>query len=210
MRFLFRIKTQNEGIDKMKVSQMKRIEINAFRALFCNFIVGLKDLTETNGFVPLVEVLNPYKLKILPIGARNHAKSARINIKSIFKLYGRDLVFIEFQLDSRGVDFINKVLKPSDRSYRKYKLEFSKYERSLLWRIRNTPQNIHKDIWEEDGVPAWENQPQTFLSESEWKWERYIEKKRKRRMTINYIKTLKKVDDVIFWQKWERVVKLYS
>lgn len=192
------------------VSQVKRMEINAFRALFCSFVVGLKDLQPTNGFVPLVEVLNPYRTKILPTGAKNAIKYAHINIKSISRGFNTDLIFIEFQLDNKAVDFIYKSLRPSDRSYRKYKLEFTKTERSLLWKLRNQPQDIHKDIWEEDGVPAWENQPQKFLSEAQWKWEIHLEKKRKRKITVNYIKTLKKVDDVIFWKKWERVVKLYS
>lgn len=191
-------------------TQTKIIELNGLRNLFCGFLVGFKDLRETDDFVPLIEVLNPYRLKILPIGAQNMVKHAKINIKSISRGFGTDLIFIEFQLDKQAVDFIYKTLRPSDRSYRKYKLEFSKSERSLLWRLRNQPQDIHKDIWEEDGVPAWENQPQHFLSEAEWKWEKIMDKKRKRKIQVNYIRALKKVGDVKMWEKWDRVVKLYS
>ena len=186
------------------------MEINNFRTLFCGFIISLHDLKETDGFVPLVEILNPYRLKILPMGAKNTVKHAKINILSISKGFNTDLVFIEFQLDNKAVEFIFKSLRPSDRSYRKYKLEFSKAERSLLWKIKNKPQNVHKDILEEDGVPAWENQPQQFLSESEWRFNLYLERQRKRKIQLNYIKTLKKVNDVVFWRKWERVIKLYS
>lgn len=195
--------------DTMK-TEIKKMEIKTFRDLFVGLIVGLRDLNKTNGFVPLVEVLNPFKIKILSKGAQTMCKKAQINIISIEKGLNTDLVFIEFQLDKKAVDLIYNTLRPSDRSYRKYKLEFSKFERSLLWKIRNNPQNIHKDIWEENGVPAWENQPQKFLTEKEWRWELHLEKQRKRRMTINYIRTLKKVGDTKVWQRWDRVVKLYS
>lgn len=187
-----------------------KMELNQLRTIFCGFLVGFKDLKQTNGFVPLIEVLNPYRLKILPIGAQKMVKDAQINIKSISKGFGTDLIFIEFQLDDKAVDFIYKTLRPSDRSYRRYKLEFSKFERSLLWQIKNKPEDIHKDIWEEDGVPAWENQPQKFLSEAEWRWQLHLQKKRKRKIQLNYIKTLKKVNDIDMWKKWNRVVKLYS
>lgn len=190
--------------------ETKKIELNNLRTLFCGFLVGLSDLKTTNGFVPLIEVLNPYRLKVLPIGAQNAVKKAKINILSISKGFGTDTVFIEFQLDNKALDFIFKTLRPSDRAYRKYKLEFTKSERSLIWRLRNQPQDIHKDIWEEDGVPAWENQPQKFLSEAEWRWELQMERKRKRKIQISYIRTLKKVGDVETWRRWERVVRLFS
>lgn len=186
------------------------IELNEFRKLFNGFTVGLRDLKELEGNIKVIDILNPYKLKILPKNVEMMAKNAEITNFKVIHGKNTDLFFVQFELSRKALTIIERIFKPSDRSYRKYKVEFSKKERSLLWKLKNKPQNVHKDIYEEDGVPAWENQPQKFLSEAEWRFNLYLERKRKRKITVNYIKTLRKVGDVETWSKWERVVKLYS
>lgn len=186
------------------------LEINNFRRYFGDFIIGLRELEPTNGFKPLTEILNPYRIKILPKSAQNRAKKAKIDIYLIEKGFGTDLIFVSFYISPEAMDWISSFIRPFDGAYKKYKIEFSKTERSLLWKLKNQPKDVHKDIREEDGVPAWENQPQQFLSESEWRFNLYLERQRKRKIQLNYIKTLKKVNDVVFWRKWERVIKLYS
>lgn len=185
-------------------------EYKQFCTLFCNFNVGMKDLKEITGKTSVTDILNPYRCKILKSDDLNQLKTLKLNDFNVFKGLNTDLVFISFKTDKNTMNSLIRIFNGSNRAYRKYKHEFTKKERSLLFKLKNTDkyEYNHRDCISESlqidlngeysVLPlenTYKNPIQTFESEYQFKSrkkrEKWAEIKRKQQIRSNAIKALR-------------------
>lgn len=138
MRFLFRIKTSKSDTMEIEENKLSKLEINQFKFLFADLTISLKDMEDLENEIRVVDLINHYRFKTLPKKVQNKCRTAKITDFKVVKGKGTDLRFITFTMDNRTVELISTYFRGSDRSYRKYKVEFNKAERSLLWKLKNT------------------------------------------------------------------------
>lgn len=185
-------------------------EYKQFCKMFYYFTVSMKILKELNGNISVFDVLNHYKIKILNDKELNQIKDIILYDFKVFKGFETDLVFIEFKISKLDLYRLKNCFNSSDRAYRKYKFEFSKFERSLLFKLKNTDfyeynnrdcisESLQIDLNGEYSVlpleETYENPIQTFESEYEFKSrkkrEKWAEIKRKQQIRSNAIKALR-------------------
>lgn len=138
IKFLFRIKTQKVLKMDKNLENCRILEINQFKSLFSNLTISLKDMEEMDEEIRVIDILNHYRFKTLPKTIQNRCKTAKITDFGVVKGKETDMRFITFNFDNKTVELISKYFQSSDRTFRKYKVEFSKAERSLLWKLKNT------------------------------------------------------------------------
>lgn len=168
---------------KMKENELMELESNEFRFLFNSFTVGLKDLKELKGKIRVLDLLSPYRLKTLDNTARVRAKDALITNFEVIKGENTDIYFIRFKLSKKAIDFILRYFRGFDRTYRKYKVEFSKNERSLIWRLKNNePLTFNNKDWTDEEYEKYENPIQHLPTE--WDYKMMIKEEKKRNFLI--------------------------
>lgn len=123
---------------KIQENKLLELEINQFKFLFADLTISLKDMEDLENEIMVIDLINHYRFKTLPKKVQNKCKTAKITDFKVIKGKGTDLRFVNFTMDKRTVELITTYFRSSDRSYRKYKVEFNKSERSLLWKLKNT------------------------------------------------------------------------
>lgn len=182
------------------VHRYRILEINDFRFLFNGFTIGLKDLKTLSGEIRVLDLLNPYRIKTLDKTSKARAKDAIIKDFSVIKSEKTDIYFIKFTLSEKALNFILRYFRGSDRTFRKYKVEFSKSERSLLWKLKNSKslKFNHKD-WTDEEYEAFENPIQNLPTEWDYKKDEYEERRRLfllNRKARKYMREFKKLPKV--------------
>lgn len=192
------------------------LEFKAFCKMFYYFTVSIKILKELNGDISVFDVLNHYKTKTLTDRDLYKLKDVKLYNFKCFKGVNTDLMFISFKISNIDLNKVNAVFNPSNRTYRKYKYEFSKFERSLIFKLKNTDkyEYNHKDCISESlqidlngeysVLPlekTYINTSQNFETEYEFKKrkkeEKWKEIKRKQKLKSEAIKSLR------LWKKIE-------
>lgn len=120
------------------VRDYRMLEFNEFKSLFADLTISLKDMEELEEEIRVLDLLNHYRFKTLPKSIQNKCKTAKIKDFAVIKGKGTDLRFVTFTLDEKSFEIISDYFRAYDRTYRRYKVEFSKAERSLLWKLKNT------------------------------------------------------------------------
>ena len=172
---------------------LKRItlEFKNFCKLFYYFTVSMKILEQLEGEISIFDVLNHYRMKTLKNEDIEAIKDVKLYEFGLFKGLNTDLVFVTFKIRPLHLNRIKAVFNPSDRSFRRYKTEFTKTERTLLFKLKsnNEYEYNHRDyisnsmqldlngkIVYSPFEQTYENSKQTFESEYEFKTRKKREK----------------------------------
>lgn len=186
------------------------LEFKSFCKLFYYFTFSMGVLEQLDGEISIFEILNQYRLKTLKNKDIEKIEDIKLYNFKVFKGLNTDLVFITFKIRPLDLNRIQAVFHPIDRSFRRYKVEFTKTERSLLFKLKNNShyEYNHRDCISEavqiglDGEyslspleETYKNETQSFETEYEFKArkkkEKWDEIKRKQSLRADGMKALR-------------------
>lgn len=166
-------------------------EYKEFTKFFYFYTVNMKVLKDLNGNIEVLDILNHYRIKLLSDNDLEIIKDIKLFNFDVFKGLNTDLVFISFEIKNLDLLRLKHIFNPTNRAYQKYKHEFTKTERRLLFKLKNS--NVyeynHKDCISNalqldlNGEmvyspleETYENSKQSFESEYDFKKRRESEK----------------------------------
>lgn len=186
------------------------LEFKSFCKLFYYCTVNMNVLEQLSDEISIFDILNQYRIKTLKDKDIEKIKDIRIYDFGIFKGLNTDLVFVTFKIKPLHLNRLETVFNPSDRSFRRYKTEFTKSERKLLFKLKNNDAyeynhrdcisnamqlNLNGEMVFSSFEKTYENSKQTFESEYEFKSrkkrEKWAEIKRKKELRSTAIKALR-------------------
>lgn len=122
-------------------------EYKEFTKFFYFYTVSMKVLKDLNGTVEVLDILNHYRIRLLSDNELELLKDIKLFNFKVFKGLNTDLVFISFEVKNLDLLRLKNIFNSNNRAYRKYKHEFTKSERSLLFKLKNNDayEYNHKD-----------------------------------------------------------------
>lgn len=159
-------------------------EYKEFTKFFYFYTVSMKVLKNLSGNIEVLDILNHHRVKLLSDNDLEIIKHIKLKQFDVFKGLNTDLVFISFEI--KNLDFLRlkNIFNSNNRAYRKYKHEFTKTERQLLFKLKEhkkykynhkdcISESLQMDLNGEYAVlpleETYENLKQNFESEYDFK-----------------------------------------